>query len=212
MVTGADIPGPPAPFDALTHVLPGGSILHRVHNQRRTGNVFNPGIGAPTRFAPFSTAAGPVPTLYAAATPEAAVSESILHDVPLSGGFLPYGSYAALVETTLELQREVRLAKLMGDGLRRLGIWPEQLTATSGDAYDRTVLWARAAHQAGFDGLAWMSTRDNTAEAYVLFGDRIAAEDLSVTGAGVGPFAGGMVGFQWLSAYCSRVRVELLIA
>ncbi|QAY60542.1 RES domain-containing protein [Microbacterium protaetiae] len=211
-MTGAEIPGPPTPFDALTHVLPGGSILHRVHNQRRAGNMFNPGIGAPTRFAPFTTATGPVPTLYAAATPEVAVSESILHGVPLSGGILPYASYAALVETTLELQRPVRLAKLMGDGLRRLGITPQQLTATSGDVYDRTVLWARAAHEAGFDGLAWMSARDNTAEAYVLFGDRISAEDLAVTGAGIGPFASGTAGFPWLSAYCSRVRVELLIA
>ena len=218
-MTGAapsDIPPPPAPFDALDHTLPMGSELHRVHGERRDANVFNPGRGRPTRFAPLSI--GPeqadrfVPTLYAAASAEAAVCESILHDVPLSGGSLPAASYAPYAETTLELQRDLRLAKLMGDGLRRLGVTPQQLTATNGDVYDRTVGWARAAHAAGFDGMAWMSARHNTSEAYVLFGDRVTAADLVVTADGAGRFALGTEGFAWLSAYCAVVKVELLTA
>lgn len=170
----------------------------------------------PTRFAPFSI--GPsqgtnfIPTLYAAASAEAAVCETILHDVPLSGGSLPAASYARYAETALELQRDLRLAKLMGDGLRRLGVTPQQLTATNGDVYDRTVEWARAAHAAGFDGMAWMSARDNTSEAYVLFGDRVTVADLMVTAEGAGRFALGTGGFTWLSAYCAVVKVELLTA
>lgn len=204
------------PFDALTYVLKSGSTLHRVHHRGRAANAFNPGLGAPTRFAPFRSAAGSasdqVPTLYVAASAEAAVSESLLHDVPLRGGSLPAKSYAEYVETKLVLQRDVRLAKLMGDGLRRLGVAPQQLTATQGDVYDSTVRWAAAAHAAGFDGLAWMSARDNTSEAYVLFGDRVASADLTSSAGGVGSFAPGAEGFDWLSAHCARVKVELLIA
>lgn len=210
------VPPPPSPFDALAHRLPAGTVLHRVHELARAANTFNPGIAKPTRFAPFpdttDPGAGVVPTLYAAATAEAAVCESLLHDVPFTGGLLPAAGYVARVETTLELRRDVQLAKLMGDGLRRLGVVPQQLTATNGDVYDATVRWAAAAHAAGFDGLAWMSARDNTSEAYVFFGNRVTSTDLAITPGGVGPFAGGTSGFEWLSAYCARVKVELLIA
>lgn len=217
MVTGtANVPAPPAPFDALTHMLSRGSTLHRVHRSSCSADAFNPGRGAPTRFAPIvtatGTATGSVPTLYAAQSAEAAVCETILHDVPLTGGSLALGEYAAYIEASLELQRDLRLAKLMGDGLRRLSVTPQQLTATNGDVYDRTVLWAKAAHTAGFDGIAWMSARDNTAAAYVLFGDRVAQTDVAITSEGIGPFAPGSSGFSWLSGYCARVGVELLIA
>jgi len=203
---------PPVPFDALTHVLATGSTLRRVHHSKRGANMFNPGHGGPTRFAPIVTAAGSAPTLYAAQSAEAAVCETILHDVPLTGGSLALGAYASHFDTSLEVQRDLRLAKLMGDGLRRLSVTPQQLTATNGDVYERTVLWAEAAHTAGFDGIAWMSARDNTAAAYVFFGDRVAQTDLAITTDGIGPFAPGTRGFSWLSGYCARVGVELLVA
>ena len=56
------------------------------------------------------------------------------------------------------------------------------------------------------------AARDNTSEAYLLFGDRIDGSDLEVTAMGEGSFAPGAPGFFWLSAYCSRVHVELLLA
>ena len=187
-----------------------------MHHPKRSGNEFNPGQGRPTRFAFFTDAsnpyAGPVPTLYAAATSEAAVCESILHDVPVTGGSLPEGSYATRTVTAIKLTRSVRLAMLMGPGLRRLKVTPQQLTATDADVYDQTVQWAEAAHAAGFDGLAWMSARDNTAEAYVFFGDRVAESAFEVTSHGHGSFAPGTDGFAWLSAYCALVHVELLLA
>ncbi|MFZ4894338.1 RES family NAD+ phosphorylase [Plantibacter sp. Mn2098] len=205
------MPAPPFPFDALEHVLPEGALLRRVHSPHRVGNHFNPGLGAPTRFAHFDGGAGIVPSLYAAATPEAAVCESLLHDVPLAGGILPLASYATRVMTTLELHRDVHLAMMMGPGLRRLGVAPQDVVATNGDVYDRTVLWAQAAHTAGFEGLAWMSARDNTSEAYVLFGDRVAEEDLRVTADGFDSFAPGSSGFDWLDSYCALVHVDLLL-
>lgn len=208
------VPEPPDPFDALEHVLRAGSTLHRVHGSFSAGS-FNPGKGGPTRFAHFTAAAAPsagvVPTLYAAATAEAAVCETLLHDVPLEGGRLALARYRGRRESVLVLRREVRLARLMGSGLRRLGVAPQNLTATDGDVYDRTVLWARSAHAAGFDGLAWMSARENTAEAYMFFGDRVAETDFEETSDGLGPFDRPNSGFRWLSAYCSLVKVELLL-
>lgn len=209
------VPPPPVPFDALEHVLTAGSVLHRVHGSFPAG-AFNPGMGGPTRFAHFTDAgdpsAGIVPVLYAASTAEAAVCETLLHDVPLQGGRLSRVKYHGRRETTLVLQRDVRLAKLMGAGLRRLSVAPQDLTATSGDVYAQTVLWAQAAHAAGFEGLAWMSARENTAEAYVLFGDRVAESELQETSDGLGPFDRPGPGFRWLSAYCALVKVELLLS
>lgn len=208
------VPDPPDPFDALEHVLAAGSELHRVHGSFPPG-AFNPGKGGPTRFAPFRSprdpAAGIIPTLYAAETAEAAVCESLLHDVPLEGGRLGQARYRGRRESTLVLTRDVRLAMLMGIGLRRLGVAPQNLTATEGDVYDRTVLWAQAAHAAGFEGLAWMSARENTAEAYVLFGDRVAETDLEETAGALGSFDRPSSGFRWLSAFCSLVKVEVLL-
>lgn len=213
--TGSTVPPPPDPFDALEHALPAGTVLHRVHGSFPAG-AFNPGVGDPTRFAHFTSAADPstgiVPVLYAAATAEGAVCETLLHDVPLEGGRLSLAKYRGRRETVLVLQREVRLAKLMGSGLRRLHVAPQDLTATDGDVYSQTVLWAQAAHRAGFDGLAWMSARENTAEAYVLFGDRVSEADLEETSDGLGSFDRPGAGFRWLSACCALVKVELLLS
>lgn len=212
----ADVPSAPTPFDALEHVLTAGNVLHRVHGPRFDANAFNPGVGAPTRFAHFDNlrdpSTGPVRVLYAAATAEAAVCETLLHDVPLTGGRLSRAQYQSRRETTLVLRRDVLLAKLMGPGLRRLGVEPQNITATNGDIYLQTVKWAQAAHVAGFEGLAWMSARENTSEAYVLFGDRLAETDLEETSDGLGSFDRPGSGFSWLSAYCSLVKVELLLS
>lgn len=211
----SDITPPPDPFDARAHVLPAGRELHRVHGHR-AANVFNPGLGGPTRFAPFTDPTDPtkgaVPTLYAAETDEAAVCETLLHDVPLDGGRLRAAGYRGMRESTVVLRRDVRLCALMGPGLRRLGAAPQHLTATDGDVYDRTVRWAEAAHRAGFEGLAWMSARENTSQAYMFFGDRVAESDLEVTAGGRGSFDRGESGFAWLAAFCALVKVELLLS
>lgn len=54
------------------------------------------------------------------ATPEAAICESLLHEVPAVGGILPRASYETRTMTAIELVRDVNLAMLMGPGLRSL--------------------------------------------------------------------------------------------
>ena len=75
---------PPSPLESPHFaVLPRGTVLHRVHRTTFRATQFNPGLGGPTRFAPFDDGTGaPVPSLYATATLRAAIHETIFHDIP----------------------------------------------------------------------------------------------------------------------------------
>lgn len=86
-------PSPPDPFDAETEVLTPGTLLYRVDSP-------------------------PVPVLYAADTERAAVAESLLHDIPLSGGYLTWNSYSRVVMGRVRITAELRLADLCGLDLR----------------------------------------------------------------------------------------------
>lgn len=95
-------PLPPQPFAPRTESLEFGSLLHRVHHHHFRGAQFNPGRGSPTRFAFVRGQTGrKVGALYAAATQDAAVAETLLHDLPLSGGILPFERYAPTVMSRL---------------------------------------------------------------------------------------------------------------
>lgn len=164
---------PPDPFDPATATLPAGHLLYRVLSATRTATDFNPGIGARTRFGFFGDPV--VPIMYAADTEDAAIAETLLHDIPVDGGLLPYDQYADKVLVRLKVTRPVRLGVLHGTGLRRLKVTAAELTAGPAAGYEGTVRWAEAAHGAGLDGLVWMSRQCNDAKAYVFFGDRCGA-------------------------------------
>ncbi|GAB3024287.1 RES family NAD+ phosphorylase [Mycobacterium bourgelatii] len=163
---------PPDPFDPATATLPVGHLLYRVLSATRTATDFNPGIGARTRFGFFGDPV--VPILYAAETEDAAIAETLLHDIPVEGGVLPYDQYATKVLVRLEVTKKVRVAVLHGTGLRRLKATAGDVTSSPASSYRDTVKWAEAAHHAGLDGLVWMSRMCNDAKAYVFFGDRCA--------------------------------------
>ena len=161
---------PPDPFDPATATLPEGHLLYRVLSATRTATDFNPGFGSPTRFGFFGRPK--VPILYAADTEDAAIAETLLHDIPAPGGLLPYDQYATKVLVRLKVTRSVRLGVLHGTGLRRLKVTAAELTASAASSYHSTVRWAAAAHRTGLDGLVWMSRQCNDTKAYVFFGDR----------------------------------------
>jgi hypothetical protein len=154
--------------------MPAGRLLYRVLSATRTATDFNPGFGARTRFAFFG---GPVvPIMYAADTEDAAIAETLLHDIPAEGGMLPYDKYASTVLVRLKVTRDLRLGVLHGTGLRRLKVTAADVTSSPASSYDSTVRWAEAAHDVGLDGLVWMSRQCNDTKAYVFFGDRCASE------------------------------------
>lgn len=210
MVSAGDsIPDPPAPLDAAVAALPAGHRLYRVYSSVRTATDFNPGYGSPTRFAFFEDAEGAtVPVLYAADTEEAALAETLLHDVPATGGLLPYPAYADKVMGLAEITRALRLANLRGLGLRRVGAEAREITDTGADTYPKTVAWAKAAYDAGFDGVAWTSRKCNDTRAVVLFGDRCA--DAVRQDPSFGRIFQSGPGLDWLIETCSPLRVDVL--
>lgn len=199
-------PAPPEPFDAATETLPAGHRLYRVHSNRRTVTEFNPGYGSRTRFAFFGDPI--VPVLYAADTDDAALAESLLHDIPAAGGLLPYPSYADAVMGKLELTRALRLASLRGLGLRRLGVEARQVTDTDASEYASTVVWSRAAHTAGFDGIAWTSRQCNDARAVLLFGDR--CDGALRQDPTFGRIFQSGPGLDWIIDICSPLHIDVL--
>lgn len=204
--TGA-VPDPPQPFDPDVVTLPAGETVFRVHSKNRTGDQFNPGMGAPTRFTFFGNPA--VPVLYAAATAQAAIAESLLHDVPLTGGQLLPSSYRGKRISRVGVNRELRLASFLGLGLRRLGVSADQVTTTAAAHYDRTVLWAQAVHDAGFDGLVYMSRQCNSDRAYVFFGDR-ADDAFDLDPSNRWDFGDPLDGLPKLITFCNTLGVEVL--
>ncbi|AIY00226.1 hypothetical protein ART_0627 [Arthrobacter sp. PAMC 25486] len=172
----------------------------------RRANQFNPGMGSRTRFAYFGNP--PVPVLYAAATDEAAICETLLHDVPMAGGMITAEACRDKVMARILPTRELRLAKFMGTGLRTLKIEAKDITATTAARYGETVHWAAAAHAAGLDGAVWMSHRCNTDRAYVLFGDRVDMADLVVDSQWARAFA-LEPDLAWLTDFCVPLHVEV---
>lgn len=203
-------PGPPKPFKPKTATLSVGTQLYRVFTAAngRTALTFNPGFGAPTRFAFFGDPV--VPVLYAAATGEAAVAETLLHDIPVDGGLLPYDKYAGTVMARLTVTRPITVGVLHGLGLRQLKVTAADITGSGADSYPHTVAWAQAAHEAGLDGLVWMSRLCNDAKAYVFFGDR--CDGAFTQDPGFGRLFATGADQLWLIDLCAPLRVDVLLA
>lgn len=199
-------PSPPDPFDQASEVLTAGTLLYRVGSITRPITAFNPGHGGATRFAFFGDP--PVPVLYAAETEQAALAESLLHDIPGSGGYLTSDSYTRVVMGRLRVTADLTLVSLRGLGLRRLGVQAHQVTGTDSAEYPRTVAWARAAHRAGFAGLAWTSRLCDDSRAVVLFADR--AQDALTQDPSFGRYFDSGQGLEWLIDTCAPLRVDVL--
>lgn len=200
------VPDPPSPFEPQEVILPEGHSLFRVHNRAHRPAQFNPGFGSRTRFAFFGDP--PVPILYAADTEEAAIAESLLHDIQPAGGDLRREKYENRDLSLIVTTRELRLASFLGLGLRQLGVEATNLTATRPTAYRRTVKWAEAAHRADFDGVAYMSRLHNEVRAYAFFGDRVSEEDFGVTRDRTRSF-NLVEDRDWLVDFCTPFRIEV---
>lgn len=150
--------------------LPVGHLIYRVLSAHRRATDFNPGVGAATRFGFFGDPV--VPIMYAADTEDAAIAETLLHDIPQRGGVLPYDQYAGKVLVRLRITKRIHVGVLHGNELRRLKVTAAELTSSPASSYPSTVRWAEAAHEAGLDGLVWMSRQCNDTKAFVFLGDR----------------------------------------
>jgi RES domain-containing protein len=201
------VKGPPTPFDPAIDTLPAGDVLYRVFTTTRGAAEFNPGVGSPTRFGFFGTPV--VPIMYAAQTEEAAIAETLLHNVPPEGGVLSYDRYSDKALVLLAVTRDLRLAVLHGLGLRRLKVRADEVTSSPSSTYPTTVQWAEAAHAIGLDGMVWMSRLCNDSKAYVFFGDRCA--DAFTQDPSHARIFGSPADQIWLIDHCAPLHIEVLL-
>lgn len=160
-----------------TGVWEAGRPLHRIHSLRFGASQFNPGLGE-ARFSPLRDAQGlPIPTLYAGASPDVAIMETLFHDLPQYSDGAPFdlAKLAGLVWSQLVPRQPLTLVKLTPMTLRRLGIKRAQLLDSDASQYPITRLWALTLWQQNptAQGLCW-SSRQHGDEAVMLFGDRVA--------------------------------------
>ena len=187
MLTGAGGPEPPAlaALDPLILALPSGTDLWRVHRLAHRPAQFNPGLGPNRgRFHPFQGPGGaPVPTLYAAATWEGAICETVFRDVPVRGPDRRKARAELEIRamSLVRLTHDVSLVDLRTLGLGRLRLHRRDLIDTEADQYLRTARWAQALHHAAPDaaGLVWIARLADPA-AMVFFGDRVTEADFTV--------------------------------
>ncbi len=157
----------------------------RVHSPAFDGAACNPCLGDPTRFAPLVLPSGDcLPTLYAAATFECAVHESIFHDLPYDAPakFIRLNRVTSRAISWIEVTTDLILASLHEPDLNRLECTRAELIDTPRSAYRMTARWAEAFHRAdpAISGLVWTSRRCDPDKAYVFFEDRLLSGALVV--------------------------------
>lgn len=202
------VPDPPDVFRGQAESLISATTLFRVHSVKRGATLFNPGSGAPTRFGFFGDPV--VPVLYAAYSQRAAVAESIFDEIPIIGGELYPELFRGKVLTRIAPQRELRMAVFFGLGLGAMNVDAETITRAPAPEYHRTVRWAEAAHAAGFDGIVWTSPRFRRDRVVVLFGDRVAEDELLADPEDSRELGHGD-GLDWLIDLSARERIEVIV-
>ncbi|HXP18767.1 MAG TPA: RES family NAD+ phosphorylase [Streptosporangiaceae bacterium] len=170
--------------------LPAGTVLFRVHPAGFPAHAFNPrpshryyGGG---RFD--ATDDDRYPYLYAGESVDVAIAETLLRDLPLdSAGVqqLPRarvrGRRVSAVTTTADLSL-VSLRSAADLGAVSQDPW---LTTCGPQFYAQSRHWAHwiRRHAPTAAGYVWMSHREPTQQAFVLFGDRIPDEAITTVAA-----------------------------
>lgn len=162
-----------------------GTRIERVHDSNYASNAFNPCKGSPTRFAPIRDRSGNcVPSLYAGSSLEAVIFETIFHDVPVRAKrkTVRRSDVTNRTHGILEVARDLNLVSLRTVDLNKWRIKRNDLITTSPKLYAATARWAQAIHHQfpAIEGLEWTSNRCDPETAYIFFGDRVSAADLTV--------------------------------
>lgn len=168
-----------APHRAEISVLHADTVLFRVHSARFGPTEFNPTdpnsleAGGGGRF---DSPGGEPPFLYAARSPETAVVESLLRDLPFDargGRELSAAALAARCVSELRATRGLSLVALHGAGLAEVGqnTW---LVHSDASEYPQTRIWGRAimAWNPRASGLEWRPRHDDDGLAVCLYEDR----------------------------------------
>jgi hypothetical protein len=125
-----------------------------------------------------------VPTLYGAGGHNGAISETVLHDIPISSVAkqVRMGRFDTVLLSTIAPKRDLNLIQLHGHGFQRLNVSRRDLIETEASSYGALAEWGQALHDCPIhpDGLVWRSRLYDDDYAILLFGDRVSRRDLGV--------------------------------
>ena len=176
-------PPPAEELDPLIEEWSVGRAIGRCNPSEFGATEFNASRSA-GRFRPFTSRRRTVPTLYGAEDFDAALSETVFHDVPISGPGreVLISSLIPWLFSTIASRRTLRLVDLRGHGLRRLKIRRADLIETPAREYPALARWGKAFHacRQAPDGIIWMSRQYDRSAALMLFGGRVSRRDLEV--------------------------------
>lgn len=214
---------PPAPttasavaaLDPALTTWASGTPIHRCFDVRWGSRDSYAGDAAhPGRFSPFAPAgaATDLPVLYGASDALGALSETVFHDVPVRGTkVVPHAKLRHRLVVALAPARDLVLIDLTSAGLSRLGISRSELIESDARSYPETARWARALHDhpVGADGLVWVSRQHDTSRAVVLFGDRVASDDLDVEPSAIPLTLGAGAGLDLVCEAADRAGITV---
>lgn len=172
-------PEPPARREPAVETIAAGSVLVRIYQRHFGPTAFNPSAEAEGRFRPVLDDGEVVPTVYLADDEETALAEVLLRGVDaLTAGRRPRLYRREVVGVSMvrvEVRREVRLARLRGQGLTRLGLRREELIEVGPPEYPYTARWAQTFYESPeeFDGIAWTSHQNDSGRALMLWEGRV---------------------------------------
>lgn len=174
---------PPADLDPLLECWEAGRAIVRCHGARQHERAFNR-TSHLARFRPLTHGDAIVPTLYGASDLRGALSETVLHDVPVRGPnrWVLRAEIERWVWSEVTPRRDLSLVALHRAGLRRIQATRKELIESDAAHYADTVPWADALHdvEAAPDGLCWRSRQHDDSLVLMLFGTRVREADLQV--------------------------------
>ncbi len=176
---------PAGPLKATVICLNKGKPIHRIHSSAYTETQYNPSAKGNARFSPIRDAAGEIiPVLYGGSTMDCALMETVFRDVPYTSGLknVDKRRLEGQLHSVVVSKAGLSLIDLGNVALRKLGIDRAHLIDTSKAHYPDTRRWASALYLQfpNCQGLRWVSRQDDSAEAVILFGNRIPAGALTV--------------------------------
>jgi hypothetical protein len=178
----------PGKLDLLMEEIPAGTDLVRVYDRRWGPLDFNP-TSSSARFRPILDRQGtPVPSAYVASDVETALAEAVLRGVTalrVRPGPGHPRLYALQVDPldlcVVRLTHTIRVARLHGAGLTRLGLLREHVIDTDEADYPYTARWAQTiwGSRSRPHGIAWTSRQNDSGRAYVLWAGRVKPEGIA---------------------------------
>lgn len=174
------MPHAPDVHPARLYPVATGTRLFRIHHRDYPGASFNPCRGMATRFAPLRTPEGQcIPTLYASTTFDGAAYETVFRGDPGPFSAVPRQNLDDRGASIIAPKQDLALVPFFTPELKSMRIDPEQFFRPSAAAYPACrSLAERAWNDNGTaHGIAWTSVRDSSAQAMLLFGDRLALDD-----------------------------------